>query len=246
MSERVIPKNVSVGSFPLTELRRRREEVARLYIGVFEEKPWNEKFIVMIDGERTRMGTPGEIEKLVRLISEGSVKGEDVKPFYTTEGVVANIERSIAVPGFVVAAAIDNSPTAGIEQGSIAEGRIIGISWGMPATQIPSNVKRSDVQGIVDSNGLPIESVFYFDETFVGIDFQGQKIGKELMKAKGLMASVTGYTYAVTRTMNEVQRRNYMSTFGEKNVTEVYSNPDDIQPDRKYYLIDLMKGLRTG
>ena len=53
------------------------------------------------------------------------------------------------------------------------------------------------------------------------------------------MAIEIGCTFAIVRTMNPIQVNNLTSVFGIGNVVEVYSNPHDIQADRRYYLIRL-------
>lgn len=214
------------------ELRERSGEIADLYIRVFGGAPWYERVLVLLNDKWTRMGRDDEMERLGEMLRNGTVKQEDIKPFYTRESVRDAIYESSALPGFAASIAIDRS-----------SGRVVGASWGVTCGEMPSGEKRNALDQIMGREGLPPDKTFYFDECFVDIAYRGIRVGSALVRVRGTIAIEQGSGYFLFRTINPVQLKNLASTFGRENLSEVYSDPDDIQEDRKYYLIELARGM---
>ncbi|MDE1851230.1 MAG: hypothetical protein KGH69_00890 [Candidatus Micrarchaeota archaeon] len=223
------------------------DKVARLYIDAFSGPPWYEKYRVRVNGEWTRMGSPEELAALKQLQLEGRIAEKDVEPFYTVEGVKASMTAASAADGFIISLADVPSwytpGASGAAMGERPERRIIGASWGMAATSVPSKEKLKGITAVIDSYSLPAQKTFYLDETFVDIEYRGEGIGKALVEIRGSQAIESGFEYAIVRTINPVQVGNLSSVFGKENMKEAYSNPEDMQPDRRYYLIDL-RGMK--
>jgi GNAT superfamily N-acetyltransferase len=222
--------DIEIRQLSRSSLASRSEEIAALYIAVFSEEPWYEKLLVKLDGRMVRFGSPEELDMLERLKAEGKVKAEDIRPFYTAEDVKANVRVCSGSEGFAALSATDRS-----------NGQMVGVSWGMLAEGIPSEEKLLNVKAIMGISGLAAGSAFYFDETFVDVRYRGIGVGKGLVKERGRIAAKLGCTYAVGRTINNTQINNFVGVFGRENISEAYSDPEDIQPDRKYYLIKLLR-----
>ncbi|MDE1824034.1 MAG: hypothetical protein KGI00_02210 [Candidatus Micrarchaeota archaeon] len=229
-----IRNNVVVRPCSDKELTAMKRGVSGLYIRVFSDEPWYERYLVKMNGSWRRMGKPDELLLMDRMLAEGKLSKRDIKPFYTREVIAEAITRASQSGGFASTIAVDTQ-----------EGRVIGVSWGMSAMQIPVDEKAANAEQIICSNGLPPEKTFYFDETFVDMKYRGIGVGKGLIGMRGSIIAASGFEYAIVRTINSVQVSNLLGVFGDANVTAVYSNPNDMQPDRKYYLIDLMKAKRA-
>lgn len=212
--------------------------VARLYMDAFSGAPWYEKYLVRINGKEVRMGSPEELANLERMLRDGSVKGDDVKPFYTTDSVLGTISRAVSSEGFIAAVAMDWTQRR-LNRREYEDAFPVGVSWGMSAMKVPSEEKLESIERIIRSKALPEELVFYFDETFVGTAYRGLDVGKSLVQVRAAAVVDSGFEYAITRTMNPVQVGNLTGVFGSDRISEVYSNPEDMQPERRYYLIDL-------
>ena len=219
---------VNVRPLPKPELTSRQQEVARLYISVFEGPPWFERYIVSINGNERRFGSPEELKALSNLFSNGAIKESDVRVFYTLESVCKSICTSSSTSSFIASIATI---------GDI----IIGVSWGMASNDIPSREKLEGVRSTLRGTEVPSERVFYFDETFVDKDFRNRGIGTSLVIIRSDIAKASGYTHAVARTINEAQVQVFGKVFGRENVQILYQNPSDIQADRRYYLIDIRR-----
>ena len=180
------------------------------------------------------MGSPQELEQLERLKASGVVKEEQIKSYYQTSDVLDNIRRVAESKGFVASIAW-------------CSGKIIAVSWGMSASSIPSEEKMACVKTVLEMQKLSPDRTTYFDETFVDPDYQGKGIGKVLVKIRGtLAANEMGCTNAIVRTINPIQIRALSSEFGKDNVRPVYQNKEDIQAERKYYVIKSFEGIILG
>ena len=210
-------------------------EIASLYTRVFEGKPWYEKYLVQVDGGWQRMGSPQELELLDKLRAVGTVKEEQIKPFYKMSDLIYNIYRVAEAKGSIFTFAREG-------YNNDRPGQIIGASWGMLALGIPFEEKLTCVKTVMEMQRLSPEQTFYFDETFVDLPYRGNGIGKALIKVRAAIAAdEIGCTSAIVRTINPVQINNFVSAFGKESVTEVYQDKEDIQADRKYYLINLIR-----
>ncbi|MDE1768142.1 MAG: hypothetical protein KGH64_01910 [Candidatus Micrarchaeota archaeon] len=221
-------KDVAVQQLSKEDFTAHCTEIASLYIAVFGDSPWYEKLLAKVNGRWERFGRPDELDALNDLISKGTVDPRDVRPFYTNEGVRESMSVCSDSKLFLATAATVN-------------GTIIGVSWGMRADAIPSEDKAQSVGLITKAHNLSPVNTFYCDETFVDQAYRGIGVGKELIRLRGDLAIEQSITHAIVRTKNQVQVGNFMSVFGAENVREAYSNPNDSQEGRKYYLIRLMR-----
>ncbi len=196
---------------------------AEAYIAAFGGAPWYELFTV---GGR-RIGTQTELAELVGSLMRRTVNPEDVKPFYTIDGVSADIEKAINSPGTVLAVASDRS-----------SGGTVGALWILQVDAIGDARRRDTVGGIISMFGLPLDKVGYLAEAFVRPEYQGLGVGVSLATESSMAAAESGYRFIIFSTINEYVVRIYQKLCGPENVYEAYRDAADPQ-GRKYYLVTI-------
>jgi hypothetical protein len=224
---------VLVSTVPRVKILDMKIEVANLYIRAFKGPPWFENLLVRQEGRWQRAGTESEMDKVKMLRLLGMLRDEDIKPFHTPAEVISTIVGDAKQKSY-----------SGVLATDTANDRVVGAHWNISVNEVTDVEKLRNIRRIAKSNGFDAGRMVYLDEMFVSKEYMNLGIGSTMLKIGGLAAVRDGYTHAICRTMSSAAMRCLDKTFGRDNIVDYGRDPEDLQTERRYYIIKLASLMR--